>query len=504
MLKSRLTRFPFAVALISVAVAILLSVAASPLVLRYPYLFFWPAVVIAVWYEGLRSGLLVIVLAAIIPRFYFHPDGMRFPPDAVDVVSAVAFVLMAGLTSWIVDRGRRADRLLHQTANIDRARAEGRTHALQQVTEELSRVLSRAELAEIIVQQAIRILGASAGSLALLTADKTELEIIRYVGYSAEIMDKWQRFSINTPAAPLATAVRTGQPVWINSQVEYLKMRSENTDPSRPSALDFQGRVAVPLFVDGEAIGAIGLSFITPLAFNEADKRFIMTLARQCEQALERSQLHENAKALAAQEERQRIARDLHDSVSQTLFAASVTAESLPGVWKRDPARMSVLLDHLYTLNRAAAAEMRVLLWELRPEVLESTSLTVLTSQLAYALKGRKDIQVALDFTVEDLDSLPSTVQIAFYRIAQEAINNIVKHAQASSVTISLASHLDAVELRIVDDGRGFSAESSSSGMGMTTMRERAQRIGASLDVASSDGNGTQVFVRWDRRNDAE
>jgi signal transduction histidine kinase len=317
-------------------------------------------------------------------------------------------------------------------------------------------------------------------------------------------MDKWQRFSINTPGAPLATAVRTGQPIWVHSQVEFLKLLSENTDPSLPDPAGFQGRAAVPLFVNGQAIGAIGLSFITPLAFNEADKRFIMTLARQCEQALERSQLHENAKALAAQEERQRIARDLHDSVSQTLFAASVTAESLPGVWKRDPSRMTVLLEHLHTLNRAAAAEMRVLLWELRPEVLESTSLTVLTSQLAYALKGRKAVQVTLDFDVEDLDSLPTQVQVAYYRIAQEAINNIVKHAQATSVTIALAALQDVVELRIIDNGRGFDPKKSPAGMGMTTMRERAERIGASLDVTSSDGNGTQVFVRWDRRNDAE
>jgi signal transduction histidine kinase len=144
---------------------------------------------------------------------------------------------------------------------------------------------------------------------------------------------------------------------------------------------------------------------------------------------------------------------------------------------------------------------MRVLLWELRPEALEKSSLEELLTQLANAVRGRKQAQVSLEAQVEQPEALPNPVHIAFYRITQEALNNVVKHSQAKHVTLTLKSLADRVEVCIADDGKGFDTASTGGGLGMGTMRERAESIGAALDITSVVSGGTQIVVRWMRQN---
>jgi signal transduction histidine kinase len=184
--------------------------------------------------------------------------------------------------------------------------------------------------------------------------------------------------------------------------------------------------------------------------------------------------------------------------VNQTLFSATLLAESLPRVWQRNPDQALPLAEQLHTLNKAAAAEMRVLLWELRPEALESTPLPDLYAQLADAIRGRRQIQVSLDVQRSSELPLPLPVHVAFYRIAQEAINNIIKHSQATHFTLRLILLADRVELYVIDDGIGFES-TSSSGIGMGSMRERAEEIQAQLIVTSARNEGTQVALIWQR-----
>ncbi|MBP7690569.1 MAG: PAS domain S-box protein [Anaerolineales bacterium] len=199
----------------------------------------------------------------------------------------------------------------------------------------------------------------------------------------------------------------------------------------------------------------------------------------------------------AALEERQRLARDLHDVVSQTLFSASVIAETLPRLWDRNPPRVRQGLDELHRLTRGALAEMRALLLELRPESLTQTNLADLVQQLAGALAGRTDLEVVV--RTEPPPALPGEVRLGLYRMAQEALNNVVKHARARRVKITLTSPAkDGVRLGIRDDGQGFDPAAVTPGrLGLSILSERAAAIGAALDVVSAPGAGTDVRITW-------
>ena len=208
--------------------------------------------------------------------------------------------------------------------------------------------------------------------------------------------------------------------------------------------------------------------------------------------------LYEEAHQVAASQERSRLARDLHDAVTQTLFSASLIAEVLPGLWENDPAEGRLLLGELRQLTRGALAEMRTLLLELRPAALVEANLGDLLRQLAESVSGRSGIPVAVSLEGCPVPDLPAEVHVALYRIAQEALNNVVKHAQAHRVEITLRcsrEHEGAkpgvsvrVELRISDDGRGFDpATVSPDHLGLGIIRERASNQRA---VARRERNG--------------
>jgi len=217
---------------------------------------------------------------------------------------------------------------------------------------------------------------------------------------------------------------------------------------------------------------------------------------------IEQRQLAEEALATKAVEEaivteRTRLARELHDAVTQTLFSASLIAEVLPDLWKMDEEEAKNSTEELRQLTRGALAEMRTLLLELRPAALLQARFPDLLKQLVEAVVGRTRLPVNLD--VNGDDELPPDVQVALYRIAQESLNNIVKYARATQVTIALNQSCCHVELEISDHGIGFDmSKIKPTSLGLRIMRERAEAIGARLRINSAPGNGTQVSVIWD------
>jgi len=214
--------------------------------------------------------------------------------------------------------------------------------------------------------------------------------------------------------------------------------------------------------------------------------------------------LAQRAAEAAVAAERSRLARDLHDAVTQLLFSASLIAEALPAIWENDQEEGRELLAEMRRLSRGALAEMRTLLLELRPAALTETGLVDLLRQLAEAAAGRSDLSVTVEADGEP--DLPRDVHIALYRIAQEALNNVIKHARAAHATIKLRVEAEedgeagqtAVHLSIVDDGCGFHPHRVlPDHMGLGIIRERAERVEAMLRVESQPNQGTEVRVYW-------
>jgi signal transduction histidine kinase len=206
--------------------------------------------------------------------------------------------------------------------------------------------------------------------------------------------------------------------------------------------------------------------------------------------------LDAQAREQAAAAERTRLARDLHDAVSQTLFSASLIADVLPRIWERNPEQGRDRLEEIRQLTRGALAEMRTLLFELRPAALVDVELPDLLKQLAESVTGRARVPVSTHF--EGQCRIPPDAKIALYRIAQEALNNIAKHSGADSGMVTLVSQPGRVELRVRDNGTGFDrSRVSGKSLGLGIMEERARAIGASLDVHSEVGRGTEVTAVW-------
>jgi signal transduction histidine kinase len=217
---------------------------------------------------------------------------------------------------------------------------------------------------------------------------------------------------------------------------------------------------------------------------------------------IDRTEQKKTAEILAEQEreniasaERTRLARDLHDAVSQTLFSASIIAEVLPRIWAKDPDEGNRRLEEIRQLTRGALAEMRTLLFELRPSALSDAELGYLLHQLAESVTGRSRIPV--DVNIEGQCDLTPEVKVALYRITQEALNNVAKHASANKANVVLSCHSGVVELSISDNGKGFDVASvHPDSLGLGIMRDRAREIGAEIIVQSIIGAGSQIVVR--------
>ncbi len=258
-----------------------------------------------------------------------------------------------------------------------------------------------------------------------------------------------------------------------------------------------QNTMLVPLVIRRTAIGLLAI------ATDQADRAFTSdqvllaeTIAGDVAGAIENARLLEQSQAAAVSEERSRLARELHDSVTQVLFSINLIAMGLGRLWKRNPEMGARSTDELQRLTRGALAEMRTLLRELRPQTIANTELSTLLKQLSDGLSARHDIPV--DVEAGQVPNIPQEVHVALYRIAQEALSNVAKHAEASRVAVELVCHASAVQLTITDDGQGFDPESvPAEHMGLDIMRERADAIGADLKVASRPSGGTSVAILW-------
>jgi two-component system nitrate/nitrite sensor histidine kinase NarX len=252
----------------------------------------------------------------------------------------------------------------------------------------------------------------------------------------------------------------------------------------------------VPLAIKGRIIGGIGVAHAGGNYFTSHHADLALTVANQAAITLVNADLFKQAQTLAALQERQRIAQNLHDAVNQSLFSAGLIAEVLPRLWDRDQALARESLEDLRRLTRGAQAEMRALLAELRPSTLTDAELSDLLRLLVNSFIGRTNIPANLNLVGKG--NLPAEVQVAIYRICQEALNNIAKHARASKVEVNLNQEETAIELRILDDGLGFDLGQALSGhYGLSMMRERAEAVGAVFSIKSRPGHGTELHVKW-------
>jgi len=361
------------------------------------------------------------------------------------------------------------------------------------------------EILDHIVGQAIRLLAADGAAVYRLNPSERTLRIRSAQGLDPDYV---AHMVIPVGKGPVGEAVLHRRPVPATDLLEKFLEISDRLDPQKRALLarlanQYRALIAVPLIVKAEVYGGLVVYYTAPREFSAEETSLTVALADQAALAIENARLRDHLQQAAAAAERDRLAKDLHDSVTQSLFSVNLIAGVLPRLWERAPDEAQRRLEELRQLTRGALAEMRTLLLELRPAALLEMGLVELLQQLADATAGRSRLPV--EVTVNGEGTLPSDVQIALYRIAQEAVNNATKHASASRCTVAVDWSSGRVRLTISDDGRGFdSAHVAGSRLGLTIMRERAAAIGAALTVRSDVGRGTTVAVAWTVRDGPE
>ena len=434
-------------------------------------------------------------------------QGFRSVAIAPVVSRAAVFGTLFAMTRGQVDFGRSDVELLSSIGvQIGVAIENARLFASEQRRAEQFRLINQVgrELALVldvtqVLQQVTRMIQAAFGyyhvGIGLIEGD----EVVYRVGAG----ELWEDPDFEFRPAHLKVGhqglsgwvAATGEPLLVPDVAQdprYVWMRRSKT----------RSELIVPIAVKGEVIGVLDAQSDRLNDFDETDLSVLQSLAHQVGAAIENARLYQQAQESAVIAERGRLARDLHDAVTQTLFSASLLAEAVPDAWERDRQEGTELLGELRQLTRGALAEMRTLLLELRPTALVEASLSDLLHQLAEAAMGRVGIPVAV--TAERNVTLPPDVHVAVYRIAQEAMNNIVKHARATRAEVTLRAAPDpgergrSVELVIWDDGQGFDPGGvPPDHLGLGIMRERAEAIGARLNIQSQGGQGTRISLSW-------
>jgi signal transduction histidine kinase len=382
------------------------------------------------------------------------------------------------------------------------APAEEDRHRIPEGLREILAVLNSGvpleETLDRIIYYAGRMLGTQSGAIFRLEAGMGLVVIQSARGLPVEYV---ANITVPIGHGAIGLSVAQHRPVVVHNLDSFLDSGGLGLDADRRALVRmlagrYNSLLAVPLVLKEQVYGGLVLYYPEPRDFTSDELDLGAMLGDYVALAIENARLRERAEQAAVAAERTRIARDLHDSVTQTLFSAGLIAEILPDLWARSPEDGRRRLEELRRLTKGALAEMRMLLLELRPAALTEVHLGDLLRQLGEAVSGRSQIPVELE--VHGQRSLPADVQVTLYRIGQEAMSNVAHHSKATSAAIVLDYHPNGLALVIKDNGHGFDpALISTEHLGIQIMHERARTIGADLRITSAPGEGTQVSVLW-------
>ncbi len=345
-----------------------------------------------------------------------------------------------------------------------------------------------------VISQAVKLSGADAGAMYALVEESSLIGVISEYKMP-EAFSSLTTFPLSN--APAHRKILQGDH-FIMEEIDDIDVEegSKLSNFSRMIGKHFQASLTIPVVVKEAIFGAITLYYQRSRRFSKEEVQLAYSFADQAALAIENADLRIQAEQSAVAEERNRLARDLHDAVTQTLFSASLIAEVLPRIWDKNPAAGRSRLEELRQLTRGALAEMRTLLMELRPKSVLETSFDELLEQLTSAFSGRT--RIPLEYNLDSQSEVPDPVKVALYRILQEGLNNIAKHAQADQVSIDVGIKQDCARLKITDNGKGFDPDViPADSLGLGIMKERAAEINAEFAITSELEKGTEIVVEW-------
>ncbi len=417
-----------------------------------------------------------------------HTDPLlRFGQDEIDIVSR-----LVELAALAYDRAR-----LLQSERRSRQVAE----SLRDVIRVVNSNRSLGEMLNFILEQAVRLLGTSHGVLFRMNPQSHALTIQSTYGIDEPNLAS---FSITVPPGTLARGRRyLADGLVLPSSVSTLLIAGIQRDPRLRAkfgilAQNFGNAITAQLAIDDEIYGGIMLYGANASGYSQADRQVMQTLATHASLAIENARLHIQAVAAAAEEERSRLARDLHDSVSQALFGIGMGIHTALQLSESNPAALKEPLNYALSLSQAALAEMRTLIMQLRPDLLEQHGLRGVLHMQAEVLRARHNMHVDTLIDANE-PAVEEELKEAIYRVVTEALHNVVKHARARRAAVSMTINDGLCHVTVADDGVGFdSSQRFPSHFGLRIMRERMENLGGQMRIDSStdpDNHGTTISI---------
>ncbi len=399
----------------------------------------------------------------------------------------------------LAEQFNRMSARLRESYSLLEKRVGDRTRelaALNAVSAVVNQSLDLEAVLQAALGKTLEVMNLTAGAAYRLDPDGEWLTVLCHRGLSEELIQNSARLSL---AENLPASMGHIPDVFVRQVDDYPEGKLRDLIEKE----DIRAVINIPLVFKGSLKGAMVLGQHTDIVLKPEEVALLRAIGQQVGVAMENARLFEQAEESAVAAERNRLARELHDAVTQTLFSTSLIAEVLPDLWAMNPEEGKRRARELRDLTRGALAEMRTLLLELRPKALAEIPLPDLVHQLSDAFIGRARVPVIVE--VEGQRPLPADVQVVFYRVAQEALNNVGKYAHAHQVDVRLHFSPGPVILQVRDDGAGFELKGiSGDHLGLRIMQERADAIGAELEIASGIGQGTQIRLTWDEKHSTE
>ena len=410
------------------------------------------------------------------------------------ILGGLSLVVLGGAAAALLGIRRLRARLTRvevdleeRSAQIEKQRNE--LASLYRADDELRKHLYLDEVLQSLVNAAVELLHADKGSLLVWDEQREKMHARATFGFHPETVANMS-FSLGQGLA--GKVAQTGEPAIVeDAQLD------ERVTMSIIQAEKIRGLIQIPIRAAGEVFGIFSADYLQPHRFTEEEIRLLTAFAQRAGQAIERARLLEREQQIAVMQERNRLARDLHDSVTQSLYGVTLYSEVVAQLLKAgEPEKAGRNLQDLKALSLDALAEMRLLIYELRPSVFQEQGLVPAIQTRLDAVEGR--VGLATKLLVEGDIALPAKIEEGLYRIAQEALNNVLKHAHAHTVTVTLSQLQDKVCLEVADDGVGFDpVQACEAGcVGLRGMKERAQELGAEFEIVSRAGSGAKVIVR--------
>jgi signal transduction histidine kinase len=395
-------------------------------------------------------------------------------------------------------------RQLRESERVLEQRVDDRTRELSgllEVTRVVSSTLQLRPLLQLVLEQTASVLPYDRSAIMLREGEDLQILAVRAgAGDADETLARQVGMLLPLSRTPvLWNALRAGDPVFMadvqSGDQLAVAYREEVGTFIGLAVSQFRSWMGIPLIMKGDVAGIMTVARAEAGAYESTHAALGKAIASQVAIAIENAQLFEQAQRAASLEERGRLARELHDSVSQALYGITLGAGTARARLTENPDAAVEPIEYVQALAQAGLAEMRALIFELRPESLETEGLLAAIEKQGASISARHNVAFELNATDEPDCSLAA--KEALYRIAQEAMHNVVKHAGASSVRTRLERTNGALVLSVRDDGRGFDPASSFPGhVGLHSMRERAEKLGGTLTIESELGRGTTVVAR--------